>query len=721
MLMAMFYFSVDPIHCIENRKTSLVTSPRIFVVFLFGAFLSASFMEQRRQLAAILFTDIVGSTTIMRRDEASAIIIAKKYAEVLRLSIQSHRGNILNDYGDGSLCTFNSTSEALHCAEEMQLKFRQGTIVPLRIGLHVGEIFFEDGKVFGDGVNVASRIQSLGSANTILFSKEVFDKIRNQPEFKTVSLGWFEFKNIDEPIEVYALANSGLVVPEKKDLTGKLKEPSKKTGWKKKIVFSMLAMILVLASFFIFHRLKGKSGYYGTGKSVVVLPFENYTKDPGQETLINGITEEIITQLAKISELKVIGKTSSVLYKKSKKPLDQIGEILGVAAYLEGSVYEVGNRVRIRTRLIDAETQENIWANDYDRDLNDIFSMQSEVAEDIAKQLHVKLTHDQQNMINKSATDNIEAYKFYRKGRYFWDKRTKESFDSAEDYYDRAIALDPDYALAYSGKADLYIYNQKGLTQLEAIPIAKVYINKALSLDSTLSEAMTTLGFIQSNFDYDWAQAKSTLLKALSINMNYPTAHLFYGNVLQYSGENTQQGIREIKKALSLDPLSTNLNYVLGRNFYYAREYDSAYEQLRKTLALDAKFSLARGNLVYVLLALKRYPEAFALIDQLDTNASSKTRYIPGTVRAYAHAVTGNTSLAHSELAKSLKETPDQSTFFLAQMEVVFGNYNLAMDKLEEGFKSHDIWMWIMKLDPSFDPIRNEPRFKELMRKMGLD
>ena len=677
-------------------------------------------MEKRRQLAAILFTDIVGSTAMMQQDEQNAVIIAKRYITVLKQLVSLHDGEILNDYGDGSLCTFGSTTEALRCAIEMQQQFQHDPKVPLRIGVHVGEIFFEEEKVLGDGVNVASRIQSLGHANSILFSKEIFDKIRNQSEFKPVLVGSFEFKNVDEPMQVFALANDGLKVPEKKEISGKLKETGKKSSAKTWIALLTTIATLALAIFFILNHTKNKKEYSDQYKSVVVLPFENYTDDPVNEGLINGITEEITTQLAKVSGIKVIGRTSAVAFKNSKKPLDQIAGVLGVSAYLEGSVQKAGNKVRITAQLIDAKTQEHIWADHYDRDLKDIFAMQNEVAQEIATKLHVKLTEEDKDKINKNPTTNIEAYKFYRKGRSYWDKRNKESFDSAEANYKRAIDLDPDYALAYSGLADLYIYNQKGLSQLEAIPIARDYANKALSLDSTLTEALTTIGFIQSAFDYDWVNAKKTLQRAIAINSNYPTAHLFYGNLLQYTSENTDEGLSEIKKALSLDPLSSNLNYVLGRNFYYARKYDSAYEQLKKTVALDPKNALAKGNLAYVLLAEKKYTEAFDAINQLDSNNTSPIRYYPNTIRSYAYAASGKGNLAKSELEKSIAETPDQSPYFLAQINIILNNNNEALNRLEQAYNYRDLWMYGLKADPTFDPIRNEPRFKVLLKKMRL-
>jgi TolB-like protein/class 3 adenylate cyclase/Tfp pilus assembly protein PilF len=677
--------------------------------------------SQRRQLAAILFTDIVGYTAMMQQDEQNAVSITKRYISVLKQLVPSHGGEILNDYGDGCLCSFSSATEAVRCAMQIQKQLRDEPKVPLRIGLHIGEVLLEDGKIFGDGVNVASRIQSLAQGNSILFSKEIFDKIRNQPDFKSVSLGNFEFKNVDEPMEVFALANDGLIIPKKEELSGKLKEVQKRSSRKKWIIAASAFIVVTLSAFLIAEELKHKNGFKGKDRSVVILPFNNYTNSPEEASFVDGITEEITTQLAKIADIKVIGRTSAVFFKNSKKPLDQIAETLGVSAYLEGSVQKEGNTVRITAQLIDANTQEHIWADRYDRDLKDIFSMQSEVAQEIARQLHAKLTDVEKDRLNKKPTDNVEAFKFYSKGRLYADKRTPLGYDSAEANYNRALELDPNYALAYAGLADLYIVNLKGLSQLEAIPIARDFATKALLLDSTLSEALTTLGFIQLAFDYDWKRSKITLKKAIDYDPNYSRAHLFYGNLLQYTGESTARGINELKRALSLDPLSNNLNYVLGRNYYYAGKYDSSYEQLKKTLALFPAFHLAQGNLVFVLLAQKNYPEAFHAIEALDTTAVYKTLYYKLTVLSYAYAISGNKAGAKSELEKSLAKCPDQSPYNLAKVYVALDDRNGALSSLEKAYQVRDVWMHNLNSDPGFDPIRNEPRFKAILKKMNLE
>jgi Tfp pilus assembly protein PilF len=433
------------------------------------------------------------------------------------------------------------------------------------------------------------------------------------------------------------------------------------------------------------------------------------------------MTDEIITQVSKIASLKVISRTSVMQYKNTKKSLKQISEELGVSVILEGSVQKSGDSVRINAQLIDAGSDDHIWAEIYDRNIKEIFAIQSEVAQNIAAALKTKLTPAEKKNLSKHYTDNVDAYKFYRKGRYFWDARTKESFDSAEINYKKAIESDPDYALAYSGLADLYIYNQKGLSQLEAIPIASDYTNKALLLDSTLSEALTTLGFIQSDFDYDWAKSKSTLEKAIAFNPNYPDAHKFYGNLLQYTGESTERGINEIKKALALDPLSVNLNYVLGRNYYLAKKYDSAYEQLKKTLTFNPNFNLAKGNLAFTLLAKKNYGEAFELIKQLPRTGTSKIDYYQGPVLSYAYSVSGDKTRAKIELEKTLAEYPDQSPYHLARVYILLNNNDEALTRLEQAYEMRDIWMYHLKVDPTLDLIRNDPRFKALMKKMHLD
>ncbi len=673
-------------------------------------------MQQQRQLAAILFTDIVGSTAMMQKDEQSAVAINKRYVDVLKQSISSHGGKVLNDYGDGSLCTFQSATEALRCAIEMQQKFQTEPKVPLRIGLHVGEIFFEDGKVFGDGVNVASRIQSLGIANSILFSSQINSQIKNQLEFKSISLGRFHFKNVDEPMEVFALANEGLVIPDRKKVEGKLKEEKKSA---KKSILLLGVVLLLVTGFLLFRNLTGKT--VSAIKSIAVLPFLNGSSDKENEYLGDGIAQEIISQISKINSLQVIGWTSSVSFKNINESLKEKANALGAQFIVNGSVQKEGDKVLIRVELTDAETGKRLWGEEYNRQWGDILNIQTEVAQKIADALNTKLTPKEKTDLSKHSTENIEAYKYYRIGRWFWEKRTPEDQDSAEVNYKRAIALDPDYALAYSGLADIYAINAKGLSPLDAIPLAKQYVAKALQLDSNLSEALATSGLINCIFDYNWTKAKILFEKAIASNPNYSFAHVFYGNLLVMVYNKKDSGIAELKKALSLDPLSSTVTYALGRNYYLAKQYDSAFFYLKKAYIMDPNLNLTKSFYSFVLIQRRDFTEALKVLATSPESGINLQVDNRGPSISYLYAAMGDNVRAKSELEKSLQDFPNQSPYHVARAFTAIGNFDEALTYLETAYQVRDIRIWHIKVDPTLDPIRNEPRFKALLKKINLE
>jgi adenylate cyclase len=675
--------------------------------------------QQTRHLAAILFTDIVGSTAMMQKDEKHAISINKRYVAVLKECVLPRAGEILNDFGDGSLCCFSSATEALRCAIEMQQQFQEEPKVPLRIGLHVGEVFFEDGKVFGDGVNVASRVQSLGIANSILFSSEICSKIKNQQEFKSVSIGKFHFKNVDEPMEVFALSNEGLSVPKKEELTGKLKEIEKKSAIKKWIIAATAVMLLAV-SYFVYQNFLHTAGF-SVEKTIAVLPFENTGSPDSEEYISDGITQDIINNLSKITSLqKVIAWFSVRGFKKTTKSLKQIADELGVAAILSGTIQKHEGKVHIIAELIEVSTNKRLWGDDFEYDSKDILSIQTEIAEEIVTALKINVTPEEKKNLAKHYTENVEAYKYYRKGRAFWDLRSAESYDSAEANYKRALELDPDYAIAYAGLADCYTFNQQGLSQMEAIQIARDYTNKALMLDSNLTEALTTKAFIQSHFEYDWKGAKVAFEKIIHDNPNYPIAHLYYGNALVFTG-NIEAGINETKKALALDPLSYVINMVLGREYYNSRNYDQAITQIQKTVALNPKFWSAYVVLGNSFLQKKLYPQGINAFSKLppgmfDLGASGMT------LMSYAYAFTGDTMKAKEEFNKIPKEDYAKlDPLFIAEFYTYTGNFDEALSHLEKGLDTHALAMIALKVDPVFDPIRNEARFKALLKKMNLE
>ncbi len=400
------------------------------------------------------------------------------------------------------------------------------------------------------------------------------------------------------------------------------------------------------------------------------------------------------------------------------RTLKDIAEELGVSAILSWTIQKQTDKFRIHAELIDAGTGKHIWSEEFDRTRSDPFTLQTEVAEKIASSLSASITPEEKINIKKQYTDNAEAWNYYNKGRFFWDNRTPVSFDSAAANYNKAIQLDPNYALAYTGLADLYVFNQAGLTQREAVPIARSFAIKALTLDSTLVQAVTTIGFVESAFEYNWKKARLTLEKAISMDPKYTYAHIYYGNLLLITHENIEKGIEQHKIAWNLEPLSVSVNWVLGRTYFYAGKYDLAAEQFRKTIKLFPRGAyLSRWTLSWLLMIQKRYTEAIEQIRQIPRNNAENQ----GTMLCYAYAAMGDSVRAKQELARTIAENSYGSPYFLARDYIALKDYNKALDFLERAYEDRDLMIYGMNVDTVMEPIRNNPRFKELKKKINLE
>jgi len=660
-----------------------------------------------------MFTDIVGYTALMEQDEKKAFEILKKNLAIHQSVINEFRGRLIKEMGDGMLASFSTVSDALNSAIKIQNQCNDTKEYKLSIGIHQGEVVFQNGDVFGDAVNVASRIQTLGSAGSILFSKKITDEIKNKAEFQTISLGSFEFKNVNESIEVFALANEGFPIPQKSRMDGKLKKNFRNR--RAMVVFAIL--LLIVSSLFIFKNpLSKDKSVDDFEKSIAVLPFDDLSNTGDQQWFSDGLTEEILNSLAQLPDLKVTARTSSFYFKGKGATIPEIAEKLGVVYVVEGSVRRIGDQLKITAQLIRAKDGFHLWSKTFDRSAQDLFKVQDEIAKGIASELIGKISS-----INRPQENNTsdQAYKLYLKGRYFWDKRTFESYDSAETYYKRAIELDPNYALAYVGLADCYSFlnQRKGLMRLELVPIAQDYVSKALSIDNNLPEALTTQAFIQSHFEYDWQGSKPIFQKAISLKPNYPNAHLYYGNVLFATGD-LNQGILETKKALELDPLSAPLNWVLGRNYFFAGEYDLAITQLKKTLAIQ-DFHFAKIYLGLCYLYKKQYAESIEILNE-HMKVKGKATEEPALVIIMTYVQKGEKEKAESELVKFLKENSNPNPYYLAALYVSMDNFDDAMTQLDKGYDNRIIHMMHLKINPLFDPIRKDPRFIALMKKMNF-
>ncbi len=459
-------------------------------------------------------------------------------------------------------------------------------------------------------------------------------------------------------------------------------------------------------------------------ESLAVLPLVNYSRDVEQDYFADGMTDALIADLAQISALRVISRTSAMQYKGSKKPLPQIAQELNVDAVVEGSVQRSGNRVRILAQLIHGPTDTHLWAQSYERDLRDVLSLQSQLAQAIASEIKVTLTPREQAQLSLARPVNPEAHEAYLRGRYFWNKRTEEGFRRGTEYFNQAIEKDPNYALAYAGLA--YTYSLMGhelyslLDPRDAYPKANAAALRALKLDESLAEAHAVLGDVKFRYEWDWSGAEREYKRAIELNPSYTTAHQWYSHFLLPLGR-AEESLAESKRALELDPLSLVINMHMGWHYLYARQYDQAIEQLRKTLDLDQDFLLAHLFLgqAYELKAM--YAEAMAEFQK----AIALSRGAPPNVAALGHlyAVSGKRDAARKVL-EELKESSKRRFVPSYEIAVVYaglGEKDQAFGWLQKAFEQRDSgWLVDLRVDPRFDLLRSDPRFADLVRRVGL-
>lgn len=409
-------------------------------------------------------------------------------------------------------------------------------------------------------------------------------------------------------------------------------------------------------------------------------------------------------------------------YKGEAKSVTEIGRELKVGTVLEGSVRKAGNKLRITVQLIDAMTQEPLWSQDYDRELKDVFAIQSDIAQRVANALKVQLVTEEKKQIEKEATENLEAYTFYLKGRYFWNQRTEASFRKAIEYYERAIASDPNYALAYAGMADSYnmLGNWGLLLPKEAYPEAKKAARKALEIDETLAQAQVALSFARFLYDWDFSAGLSGFQQALEMNPNYAPGHQWYGISLQAMGR-MEEAISEVKRAQELDPLSLIINAVLGRMLYIAREYDQAIDQCLKTLEMNPDFHPAHLYMGYAYLQKGMYDEAIMAFQEAVRSSGGTALSKARLGQAYANAGKKRKAFRILDELEEKAKSEYVSPLYIARIYTALGEKDMAFEWLERAYEIRFPWMVRLAVEPGWDPLRSDPRFTVLLKKMGLE
>jgi len=451
---------------------------------------------------------------------------------------------------------------------------------------------------------------------------------------------------------------------------------------------------------------------------------QNISPDPKDEYFADGMTEELISTMSKIGGLRVIARTSVMGYKRGEKKIGEIARELNVGTVLEGSVRKAGEKLRITVQLIDSSSEEHLWAQNYDRQLEDVFAIQTEVAEKVADSLKTQLLDEEKEKIAKKPTGNVGAYTLYLKGRYYWNERNKESLERSIEWFQEAIRRDPKFALAYSGIADSYIVlmDHGHVAKSEGYVKARQAAMKALELDDTLAEAHTSLANILSD-QWDWNRAEEEFGKALRANRNYATAHHWYSIHLLNLGR-VDEAIEELEIAKELDPLSPMIFAYGALLFVYARKYDIALEEINKALELDPNFAPAHFNRVWVYLAKSMFREALAEEERtvnLRSTATSSERALVGAVYAIAGRIDeAKRILRECEEASAHERPEDVNHWALATIYLKLGNKDRAFEWLEKGFVARTSTPFVAKLSWFFDEITSDPRFDELVKKTGV-
>ena len=573
-------------------------------------------MAERRRLAAIMFTDIVGYSTLAERDEALALELLDRQRSLIEDVLSVYDGRLIKSTGDGFLIEFGSALQALRAAVDIQQRVTEANEArpsdqrfKIRIGLHLGDVVERDGDVYGNGVNVAARVEPLAEPGGICISRAIHEQVRRQADVRFHSLGAQRLKNLDEPIEIYAV------------------DPSPQQVRKRRLrrtVMTAAAAIVGLATLaFVAGVYDGfqaalmgdspptaRSDTSSTAPasdrsladlpSMAVLPLDNLSAEADNRYFSDGMTEEIINALAQVSGLQVISRTSVFNLADRNLAMPQIADRLNVGYVLDGSVRRAENRVRIAIQLIDVDEDTHVWSDTYERELTDVFEIQEEIARSIAEQLQVRIASNETARLSGRQTENPDAYEHYLRGRFHWSKRTEEGFQQAIEHFRQALEIDPDYAQAHAGLADAYslMANYGYLLPDEAFPKAESAARQAIEINPELAAAHTSLAFVLNNYEpeRDSDEAERRYRMALELNPNYATAHHWYSNLLEETGR-SEQAFQQAKRAVQLDPLSPIILSNLAAHYATRDDVQRARELYRQALEIDPEFTTARLNL----------------------------------------------------------------------------------------------------------------------------
>ena len=675
---------------------------------------------QKRRLAAIMFTDIVGYTSLMGRDAEKGLELLRRNREIQIPSIRKHGGKWLKEMGDGTLAQFDSAIDSVLCALEIEKMARTKLGAKLRIGIHLGDVTLENEDVFGDGVNIASRLQSIADPGGVYISESIYEAIRARKDIRCEMLGDIRLKNVDHPVKTYFLRGKGLPVPsarKKNELTGLPPKPLLKQIWFYVAVLLVLISVTLTAVWIL-------SSKNQSIRSIAVLPVENLSGNADEEWLEAGIHTGLIDELAKIGELRVIGRRSTLKYVDTDKAIPEIATELDVDGIVEAELSNIGSQLNIQIRFLQVHPEEKqIWGHTYEGLLKNLPSIYKNVARSIAIESAITLSPSEESYLSAGREVDPKAYEAYLRGMSYCENGTKPDVDKALEYFQHALEIDPAYALAYHGIAFAWaLYSQNGFLPPDITrPKTDEADRKALELDSTLVELQGRV--VIDNMYYaiirgSWKHADIKCKKFIDTNPNYAWTQVYYGHLLGAIGRQTE-GLTYSYKAFAIDPFNNLIQDVHAMNLKNARKYDEAFKVLWGLLKTNPTNIIGLPALWAVYHQEGKYTEALEVAKEI-YKIKGNDLAIEALEAGYRE---GGYQMAMQRTAEKMIACRDSVYFPSWQIGTLYTRSGLkkeALDWLWKAYEDHDANIVVIGVDPLFDILRDEPRFQDLLRKMNL-